>query len=868
MNSYVVVIVHNRLQNVERWLKCWKECDYNGFKLVIVQNHNEPQPQFEDLCYQYRTRYIRRSNVGYDIGVFQDICNEKLVGFDNDWDKLMIVSDDWIPMRKSFLNEFVNAYDNGNNQVVVTEISNIYKRHIRTSGFMLSKNVSVKLNFDTNQIISKDDCYNFEHRSSNAFYEQCLNLGVTPIVVSELNDAPLWDTEHHASLNRIEEHNKHFDSIKKNNAMKIILFGGSGLLGSKLLSINPDLISPTSSEVNVENSNSVSDFIKQHKPDLVINCSAQTDNRKIEKNTSKAIQTNIIGSANISLACIENKARLVYISTDYIYKGDRGNYKETDEILPFNFYAWSKLGGETSAMGVDNHLIIRTSFGDDNFTYKTAFNDKYTSKDYVDVIAPMIYEASISSLIGIINIGTDRKTLYDYASKKSEVQGVSVSETYHSTPIDTSLNLQRWINYKSNNSICKPHTHCRCCGSANMTKYLDLGVMPLANNLETTSKSAKEKERYPLQIMFCNDCALSQLSVVINPSKMFSYYTYRSSINGGYVSHCNDMAWEVSERYKLDNNSFVIDIAGNDGALLLEFKKIFKPKVLNVDPATNLTAIAEQRGIESLTKFWCFETSMEVICKYGKANLITATNVFAHNDDMFDFLHSAKNALTESGVLLIEFPYIVDFINNKEYDTTYFEHLSYIAVTPIYNLCKSIGLEIFDVEKHKIHGGSVRLSISHTHAYEKNLSVDNFLNLEKENGFLDLKKYIQWADDIEHTIKDFSEKLLNLKLEGKTISGFGASAKGNTLLNSCRINTDIIDYIADETPEKIGKFSPTTGIPIVNKQTIIDKPTDYIVILAWNFQEEIIKKLRQIYLGKFIIPVPEFKIIEYTNKID
>jgi dTDP-4-dehydrorhamnose reductase/ubiquinone/menaquinone biosynthesis C-methylase UbiE len=645
--------------------------------------------------------------------------------------------------------------------------------------------------------------------------------------------------------------------------MKIVLFGGSGLLGKELLKIDSNIIAPLSSEVNIRDKKDVENFIENHKPDIVINSAGFIDNRKIEKDPTDAIETNIIGSANVSLACLKNNVRLVYISSDYIYKGDRGNYKEDDEILPFNIYAWSKLGGETSTRSVKNHLIIRTSFGSKNFSYKSAFNDKYASKDYVDVVAPMIYEAAISSLIGILNLGTGRKTLYEHAVAKNEqVKPISVTDTYFSTPIDTSLNLQKWINYKSNNPTCQPHTKCRCCNSSNMTKYLDLGVMPLANNLEFTSKLAKQKDRFPLQIMFCNDCGLSQLSVVINPSVMFSYYTYRSSINGGYVKHCNKMAKDVSETYGLNSDSFVIDIAGNDGALLQEFKKVFNPKVLNVDPATNLTAIAEQNGIKSLAKFWGLKTAEEIVDNHGKANLITATNVFAHVDNIIDFLIAAKRTLSEKGVLMIEFPYLVDFIENKEYDTTYFEHLSYVSVTPIFNLCNKLGLELFNVEKQNIHGGTVRLSISHSNTYAKYESVSLYLKKELEDGYLDIEKYMQWSKDINETIKDFSSKLLDLKLNGYTISGFGASAKGNTLLNSCNINTDIIDYIADETPEKIGKFSPTTGIPIVNKQSIIDNPTDYIVILAWNFQEEIINKLRNIYKGKFIIPVPEFKVID------
>jgi SAM-dependent methyltransferase len=321
------------------------------------------------------------------------------------------------------------------------------------------------------------------------------------------------------------------------------------------------------------------------------------------------------------------------------------------------------------------------------------------------------------------------------------------------------------------------------------------------------------------------------------------------------------MAKTLSEKYSLNSDSFIIDVAGNDGALLEEFKKVFNPFVLNIDPATNLTAIAEQRGVKSLNKFWNINTSKEVVSNYGKADLITATNVFAHVDNITDFLSSAKEALNDKGVLVLEFPYLIDFIENKEYDTTYFEHLSYVLITPINKLCATLGLSVIDVSKQNIHGGTVRVSISQENAFIIDESVSKFLENESKEGYLNLSKYLNWSKEIENSIKDFSENILNLKLQGYSISAFGASAKGNTLLNSCNINTDVIDYIVDETPEKIGKFSPTTGIPIVNKQMIIDKPTDYMVILAWNFKDEIMNKLKDTYNGKFIIPVPNFSII-------
>lgn len=647
--------------------------------------------------------------------------------------------------------------------------------------------------------------------------------------------------------------------------MKIVLFGGYGMLGSELREIDDSILSPLRLEIDICNFEELRKYIVHQNPDIIIHAAAETDNRKIEKFPAEALQTNIVGTANISIICQERGIRLCYISTDYVYKGDKGNYKETDEILPFNLYAWTKLGGECSVKAVKNHLIIRTSFGKNEFDYPEAFTDKWVSKDYVDVVAPLIYEASISPLTGILNLGTERKTLYQYATQRnSSVKPIKISDTNYFTPYDNSLNLQKWMDYKSEKSIAKPHSECRICGNKNLIKYLDLGLMPLANNLEFTAQRAKEKQAFPLQILFCPECFLSQLSVVIDPEKMFSYYTYRSSINGGYVKHCQKMAYDLKNKYGLNKNSFHIDIAGNDGTLLRQFKDIIGHRTLNVDPATNLVAIAESFGIESLADFFNSKLSLEIKDKYGTADIITATNVFAHVDNIKDFIQGCVNILSENGILVLEFPYLVDFIDKMEYDTVYHEHLSYFGMLPIYRLCKIYGLKVLDVEKQNIHGGTVRVIISKegtTHAdnYE---AVTAFWRNEIQQEYDKIGKYIEWAYSVKQSISEFSSELLKLKKQGYKIAAFGASAKGNTLLNSASMNTDIIKYIADETPEKIGKYSPMTGIPIVNKQTIVKDPPDYIVILSWNFAEEIIEKLRKIYSGKYIIPIPKFSVVE------
>jgi dTDP-4-dehydrorhamnose reductase/2-polyprenyl-3-methyl-5-hydroxy-6-metoxy-1,4-benzoquinol methylase len=643
--------------------------------------------------------------------------------------------------------------------------------------------------------------------------------------------------------------------------MRILLFGGYGTLGAELRRLNPNIIAPTKTEVNINDQPVVAEYIRRVKPDVVINGAAEINNREIEKDPTSAIQTNIIGAANVAMSCREQKVRLVYISTDYIYKGDRGNYKETDEILPFNLYSWTKLGGEASTVCVANHLIIRTSF-DKEFKYTQAFVDKWTSKDYVSEIAPMILKAAESPLTGVLNVGTERKSLYVFAQTSNPgVQPASLESTSFATPYDTSLNLQKWMNYNVENPIAVTKQECRVCGSKTLEKYLDLGLMPLANNLEFTSKRAKEINRFPLQVNFCENCFHSQLSVVVNPQKMFSYYTYRSSINGGYVKHCRKMAKNLQAKYGLTSASFIVDIASNDGTLLKEFKEEIGLKVLGVDPASNLASIAEANGVETINDFWNNDVAVDIVSKHGKADVITATNVFAHVDNVCNFLLACKYAIAENGKIVIEFPYLVNFIENYEYDTIYFEHLSYFGISSLNHLCEQIGLQIVDVEKHSIHGGTVRVTISQNLQARPNDAVRYYLNYEKEEGFQDLKKYSSWASAVEQSIKTFASSVFELKKQGYKIAAFAASAKGNTLLNSAGLNSDIINYIADETPEKIGKFSPGTGIPIVNKHEIEVNPPDYLIILSWNFKNEIIEKINKIYKGKYIIPIPTFTII-------
>lgn len=381
--------------------------------------------------------------------------------------------------------------------------------------------------------------------------------------------------------------------------------------------------------------------------------------------------------------------------------------------------------------------------------------------------------------------------------------------------------------------------------------YLDLGLMPLSNNLQATKHETAP--RYPLQVVFCDNCFLSQLNVVVDPGVLFNNYVYRSGISEGYKSHCRDMAADLRS-WGINDQSHHVDIAGNDGTLLKQFKLVlggdFQKRMI-VDPAQNFMEENRAAGILQAPFFWNLGLAKEM---RGAVDLITATNVFAHVDDVADFLLSAHAALKKTGILVLEFPYLVDFIDRKEFDTVYFEHLSYFSLTPLLRLANDCGLTILDATRHEIHGGSLRVIMGKTGVANAE-NVDKILQLEYEKGLHKPKTYLIWAEQVQRVIKDFRNGILSIMEKGHRIAGFAASAKGNVLLNAAGLTHQHIEYILDETPEKKGKFSPGTGIPITDFGYQYTWPY-YLIILSWNFAEEIKDKCRRLgYQGKFILPL-------------
>ena len=413
--------------------------------------------------------------------------------------------------------------------------------------------------------------------------------------------------------------------------------------------------------------------------------------------------------------------------------------------------------------------------------------------------------------------------------------------------------------------VYKSLKECRICGSKNLYKYLDLGKTPLANHLIELKNADKKEDAFPLEVLYCKNCSLSQLSIVVEPEILFSYYPYRSSVSKSFREHCAEMAAKAAEIIEMNENGLAVDIASNDGCLLQEFKKR-NFKTIGVEPAKNLAKIAESNGIETINRFWDSEAAKSISAKYGKAKIIAATNVFAHVDDLNEFMEGVKILLDNSGFFIVEVPYFHDLMANNEFDTIYHEHLSYFLVKPLQQLYKKHNFAIAGIEKYPIHGGTIRVyaSKSPKASLSTGRSANEFLDFERKEKMYMIETYQKLESNAKKIKKKLVETLIKLNKDNKKIAAYGASAKGNTLLNYCGIGSSIVEFIVDDTPEKQNHLAPGSRIKIVDSGFIEKEKPDYLLLLAWNFAKEIMKKTENFRNngGKYIIPIPDVRIIQ------
>jgi len=373
---------------------------------------------------------------------------------------------------------------------------------------------------------------------------------------------------------------------------------------------------------------------------------------------------------------------------------------------------------------------------------------------------------------------------------------------------------------------------CRCCKQKNLLLYLDLGKQPLANSYH----KGKKTPEIPLEVMLCRNCFHSQLSVVVNPDEMFKNYLYVSGTTATFRKHTEELAKDAVKRIK-HKPIRVLDIACNDGTQLEHFRKL-GCEVMGVDPAKNLRKITLAKKIPVLVDYWTQKNALSLRKKF---DIITATNVFAHVDDIDEFLLASKIVLADDGYLILEFPYADNLISNNEFDTIYHEHLSYFLVNSLKTAVERLGFRIADIIRTPIHGGSIRFFLRVGKAKHSD-KVSRLIQSEKKKGLLNKKSYIAYSRRIKKNKKDMVLLVSKLKKTDKKVIGYGAGAKGNTMLNYFKIN---LDYIVDDNDLKWGWKTPGRNILIKGPSVLTEEKGNlYIVILSWNFYNEVVKKIK------------------------
>ena len=406
---------------------------------------------------------------------------------------------------------------------------------------------------------------------------------------------------------------------------------------------------------------------------------------------------------------------------------------------------------------------------------------------------------------------------------------------------------------------------CRFCGSPLGHTFADLGMSPVSNAFLKLEQLNLKESFYPLHAYVCDSCLLVQLEQFESPEAIFNEeYAYFSSYSESWLKHADAYAAEMVRRFGFDQTSLVVELASNDGYLLQYFvgKRI---PVLGVEPSANVAEAARKKGVETLVKFFGVNTARELAAQGRQPDLLLGNNVLAHVPDLNDFVAGMKILLKLDGVITMEFPHLLRLMQENQFDTIYHEHFSYFSFLTVEKVFASHGLTLFDVQRLSTHGGSLRIFAKHFSDQSKDVTgaVNALLKEEREAGLDNLDAYDKFAERVRATKRKFLQFLVEAKDSGKSIAAYGAPAKGNTLLNYCGVRTDFVDYAVDRSPQKQGMFLPGTHIPIYEPERIFKTKPDYVLILPWNLQEEIVQQMGGIraWGGKFIVPIPEVTIL-------
>lgn len=404
---------------------------------------------------------------------------------------------------------------------------------------------------------------------------------------------------------------------------------------------------------------------------------------------------------------------------------------------------------------------------------------------------------------------------------------------------------------------------CRFCRAPLTHSFADLGMSPLANSYVKPERARAMEPFYPLHAYVCGRCLLVQLEEFESPQQIFGDYSYFSSYSESWLKHAERYTETMIERFGIDKDWQVVEIASNDGYLLQYFKRRGVP-VLGVEPAANVAKVALEAGIPSVVKFFGTRTAQELAAAGQKADLVIGNNVLAHVPDLNDFVAGLKLVLKEHGIITMEFPHLLRLIAENQFDTIYHEHFSYFSFLTVEKVFAAHGLTLFDVDELPTHGGSLRIYGRHSDDASRPIAdrVDALRKKETQAGLGDMEVYARFAEQVRDTKRKLLAFLIDAKQRGKRIVGYGAAAKGNTLLNYCGIRSDFLDYVVDLSPHKQGHYLPGTRIPIFAPEQIKATRPDYVLILPWNIKAEIMEKMAHVreWGGKFVVPIPEVQV--------
>lgn len=406
---------------------------------------------------------------------------------------------------------------------------------------------------------------------------------------------------------------------------------------------------------------------------------------------------------------------------------------------------------------------------------------------------------------------------------------------------------------------------CRFCAAPLRATFVDLGMSPLCESYLSAEQLNQMEPFYPLHVYVCEQCWLVQLEEFVSPEHIFTEYAYFSSYSDSWLKHASDYTDMIAERLGLGPHSHVIELASNDG-YLLQYMVAKGIPALGIEPAANVARVAVEKGVPTLVRFFGVQLARELAVKGKHADLMLGNNVLAQVPDINDFVGGMKILLKPQGVITMEFPHLMRLMEENQFDTIYHEHFSYFSWIAAERIFAAHGLTLFDVEEISTHGGSLRIYARHSEDAGKPISAraQALKRRELAAGLDTLAAYARFAEQVKETKRKLLEFLITARRAGKTVVGYGAPGKGNTLLNYCGVRSDFLDFTVDRNPYKQGKFLPGTHIPILHPDAIRTTRPDYVLILPWNFKDEIMQQVAYIgeWGGRFVVPIPEATVYE------